>query len=33
MPAACPSDLDADGLVNDSDFGVFVIGYDTLLCP
>lgn len=33
MPAGCASDLNGDGLVNDSDFGLFAVAYDTLLCP
>ncbi len=28
----CPGDLDADGLVNDTDFAAFAATYDTMLC-
>lgn len=29
---ACPGDLNLDGLVDDADFQLFVVAYDTLLC-
>lgn len=32
-PAACPGDLNSDGLVDDSDFQIFVVLYDLLVCP
>jgi hypothetical protein len=32
-PAACPGDLNSDGLVDDSDFQIFVVLYDLLICP
>lgn len=32
-PAACPGDLNADGVVDDSDFQIFVVLYDLLICP
>ena len=28
----CPGDLDADGLVNDTDFEMFAAAYDVMLC-
>ena len=28
----CPGDLNADGLVNDTDFEMFAAAYDTMLC-
>jgi hypothetical protein len=28
----CPGDLNADGFVNDTDFGIFSTAYDTLMC-
>jgi len=28
----CPGDLNADGFVNDTDFGIFATAYDTLMC-
>jgi hypothetical protein len=33
MPPGCPADLNFDGVVDDLDFQIFVIAYDTLLCP
>jgi hypothetical protein len=33
MAAACPTDLNADELVDDADFQVFIVAYDALLCP
>jgi hypothetical protein len=33
MPAGCPSDLNADGVVDDADFILFVAGYNELVCP
>lgn len=32
VEAACPSDLDNDGLVDDADFSIFVVAYDVLDC-
>lgn len=32
IEAACPGDLNADGVVNDLDFQVFVVQYDAVLC-
>jgi hypothetical protein len=32
MPAQCPSDLNNDGFVDDQDFQLFVVAYDTLIC-
>jgi hypothetical protein len=29
----CLGDLNADGLVDDADFSIFVLAYDFLLCP
>lgn len=33
VPQICDGDLNKDGLVDDADFSVFVIGYDQLVCP
>jgi hypothetical protein len=33
VPQVCDGDLNRDGLVDDADFSVFVIGYDQLVCP
>jgi hypothetical protein len=33
VPLVCDGDLNKDGLVDDADFSVFVIGYDQLVCP
>jgi hypothetical protein len=32
MPAGCPSDLNADAIVDDLDFQVFVLAYNVLVC-
>lgn len=29
---ACPADLNDDGLVDDTDFGIFIVAYNYLLC-
>jgi hypothetical protein len=33
MPAGCPSDLNGDGYVDDTDFVIFAGMYENLLCP
>jgi hypothetical protein len=33
MPAGCPSNLNSDIFVDDADFSMFAIAYDTLICP
>jgi hypothetical protein len=33
MPSGCPADLNSDGLVDDTDFLIFVIAYNAVLCP
>lgn len=33
IAAACPSDLNADNVVDDLDFQIFVVQYDAVLCP
>lgn len=33
MPAGCPADLNADGVVDDLDFQRFVAAYNELICP
>ncbi|MBS0188328.1 MAG: hypothetical protein JSS51_09680 [Planctomycetes bacterium] len=33
VPAACPGDLNGDGMVADDDFTIFLVGYNQLLCP
>ncbi len=32
LAAGCPCDLNHDGLVDDADFSIFVVSYDTLEC-
>ncbi|MBY0111771.1 MAG: hypothetical protein K2Y21_03035 [Phycisphaerales bacterium] len=32
-PPACPGDLNADGVVDDLDFQVFVVWYNQVICP
>jgi len=33
IESCCPADLNFDGLVDDTDFQIFVIAYNELLCP
>ncbi|MGH7244793.1 MAG: hypothetical protein ACREJD_15375 [Phycisphaerales bacterium] len=31
--ASCPGDLNFDRVVDDADFQIFLVAYNTLLCP
>ncbi|MBY0113545.1 MAG: immunoglobulin domain-containing protein [Phycisphaerales bacterium] len=33
VASVCDGDLNRDGLVDDADFSIFVVGYDELVCP